>query len=179
MITGSTWGRPTAALLFWKGTVLASSETIIGWYFTPSAVWVDKNSALHVGLAAKDRLINDTENAAAEFKLWMGSTLTKRFKRTNAVLSPEQLSAEVLKSLKQDVKRDSGEDIHAAVITVPAAFDLPQSEATKQAAVAAGISISPLLQEPIAAALAYGFDTERDNVFWLVYDFGRELSMPL
>lgn len=71
------------------------------------------------------------------------------------------------------MKRDSlGEDIEAAVITVPAAFNQPASESTRQAAELAGIKISPLLQEPVAAALAYGFQNERENVFWLVYDIG-------
>lgn len=144
-----------------------------GWQYTPSAVWMDKNQALHVGLAAKDRLVNDSENAAAEFKLWMGKTQTKTFARGNRVFSPEQLSAEILKSLKQDVKRDSlSEEIGAAVITVPAAFNQPASEATRRAAQLAGIRISPLLQEPVAAALSYGFQNDRENVFWLVYDIG-------
>src|SRR5438270_9551524 len=128
-----------------------------GWQYTPSAVWMDKNQAIHVGLAAKDRLVNDSENAATEFKLWMGKTQTKTFARGNRVFSPEQLSAEILKSLKQDVKRDSlSEEINAAVITVPAAFNQPASEATRRAAQLAGIRISPLLQEPVAAALSYG-----------------------
>lgn len=144
-----------------------------GWPYTPSAVWMDRNGALHVGLAAKDRLVNDPDNCAAEFKLWMGKTQSKRFARDNRTLSAEQLSAEVLKSLKQDVKRDSlAEDIEAAVITVPAAFNQPASEATRKAAGLAGIKTSPLLQEPVAAALAYGFQNERENVFWLVYDIG-------
>ena len=78
----------------------------------------------------------------------------------------------MLKSLKQDVKKNTGEEVEAAVITVPAAFDSPQSIATERAAKLAGIRVSPLLQEPIAAALAYGFQTDRENAFWLVYDFG-------
>jgi len=143
-----------------------------GWQFTPSAVWIDKNGAIKVGLAAKDRLVNDPDNSAAEFKLWMGKTQTKKLARINRVLSPEELSAEVLKSLKGDVKKATGEDIEAAVITVPAAFDQPESEATRRAATLAGIQTSPLLQEPVAAALAYGFQSEHENVFWLVYDMG-------
>lgn len=144
-----------------------------GWQYTPSAVWMDKEGVLHVGKAAKARLVNDADNSASEFKLWMGKAQTKTFVRSNRAFTAEELSAEVLKSLKQDVKRDSlAEDIESAVITVPAAFNQPASEATRRAAQLAGIKVSPLLQEPVAAALAYGFQNERDNVFWLVYDIG-------
>ena len=149
--------------------VLRNNE---GMEYTPSAVWIDKKGAIRVGLAAKDRLVNDEKNSAAEFKLWMGTTQTKTFLRTHTTLTPEELSAEVLKSLRQDAKRDTGEEMDSAVITVPAAFDQPGSEATRRAAQLAGIHNCEFLQEPIAAGLAYGFQTEQDNVFWLVYDMG-------
>jgi molecular chaperone DnaK len=142
------------------------------WQFTPSAVWADRNGALRVGRAAKERVFSDPENGAAEFKLMMGRAYSKPFARLNRSLTPEELSAEVLKSLKEDLRRETGEDLQEAVITVPAAFDQPESEATRRAAKLAGISFSPLLQEPIAASLAYGFQHEQDNVFWLVFDFG-------
>ncbi len=139
---------------------------------TPSAVYIDKKGAVRVGDAAKERIVSEPNDAASEFKLWMGTEQKKVFARANRVLAPEELSAEVLKSLRQDVKKNTGEDVEAAVITVPAAFDAPQSIATERAAKLAGIQLSPLLQEPIAAALAYGFQSDRENVFWLVYDFG-------
>lgn len=139
---------------------------------TPSAVYIDKKGAVRVGESAKERIVSEPTEAVAEFKLWMGTEQKKTFARANRSFTPEELSAEVLKSLKQDVKRNTGEDVEAAVITVPAAFDAPQSNATERAAKLAGIRVSPLLQEPIAAALAYGFHSDRENVFWLVYDFG-------
>jgi molecular chaperone DnaK len=139
---------------------------------TPSAVYIDKKGAIRVGEAAKDRIVSEPTETAAEFKLWMGTEQKKLFARANRAFSSEELSAEILKSLRQDVKRSLGEDVEAAVITVPAAFDAPQSNATERAAKLAGIRVSPLLQEPIAAALAYGFQSDRENVFWLVYDFG-------
>jgi molecular chaperone DnaK len=142
------------------------------WQFTPSTVWADKNGAFRVGMSAKERVFSDPENGAAEFKLMMGKSYAKHFARLNRSLKPEELSAEVLKSLKEDARRETGEDLEAAVITVPAAFDQPESEATRRAAQLAGIKLSPLLQEPIAAALAYGFQHEHENVFWLVYDMG-------
>lgn len=142
------------------------------WPFTPSTVWADKNGALRVGMSAKERVFSDPKNGAAEFKLMMGKAHSHRFERLNRSLTPEELSTEVLKSLKDDVRRETGDDLGAAVITVPAAFDQPESEATRRAARMAGINFSPLLQEPIAAALAYGFQHEHENVFWLVYDMG-------
>jgi molecular chaperone DnaK len=139
---------------------------------TPSAVWIDKNGVLVVGRRAYERLESDPENAANEFKLGMGMAREYLFARSGRRMTSPQLSAEVLKSLKADVKQQMNEDVLAAVITVPAAFDLPQCEATREAAKMAGLELSPLLQEPVAAAQAYGFESERDNVFWLVYDLG-------
>jgi molecular chaperone DnaK len=139
---------------------------------TPSAVWVDRKGRLHVGRSAREHFETDDENAAIEFKLQMGQRTEKVFARTGQKLKPEELSALVLKSLLGDVRQRFGEELRAAVITVPADFDLPQCDATRRAAELAGLTFSPLLQEPIAAALAYGFQHQPDKVFWLVYDFG-------
>ncbi len=140
--------------------------------FTPSAVYCDENCSLIVGDDAVKELDRDTENAVSEFKLQMGSDWKKMLARSGQWLRPEDLSAEVLKSLKQDCRDRKGEQIAAAVITVPAAFEAPQNDATRQAAQLAGIAYSPLLQEPVAAALAYGFQQDDRRNFWLVYDFG-------
>jgi molecular chaperone DnaK len=78
----------------------------------------------------------------------------------------------VLKSLRGDVQRTMGEDVQAAVITVPAAFELQQCEATKNAAQLAGLKVCPLIMEPTAAAMAHAFQSQANKVFWLVYDFG-------
>src|SRR5215813_10297699 len=155
-----------------KGTdtdVIKNNENL---EITPSAVWIDKKGSLFVGRHAKERLIVDSENAASEFKLLMGTNTEISFKRSGRRMKPEELSAEVLKSLKADVMQRTGEDIEAAVITVPAAFDLPQCKATEAAARLAGLKVSPLLQEPVAAAMAYGFQHEGKKSFWLVYDLG-------
>src|SRR5262249_14773062 len=69
---------------------------------TPSAVWIDKKGSLYVGSRAKERLIVDSENAASEFKLLMGTNAETVFKRSGRKMKPEELSAEVLKSLKAD-----------------------------------------------------------------------------
>lgn len=143
-----------------------------GSLITASAIWFDKRGKQYVGKLAKDHCLDDEENAAIEFKLRMGQEWRKTFQRSGNHMLPEEMSAEVLKSLKADVHTNKGEDLHAAVITVPAAFELPQCEATRRAAELAGLTVSPLLQEPVAAALAYGFQSAANKVFWLVYDFG-------
>lgn len=157
--------------------VLAGAEVEVfrnneGFEYTPSVVWLDRNNSLIVGRAAKERLFSDVDNAFAEFKLQMGSDREYRFARSGRIMRPEDLSAEVLKSLKSDVRQRKGEEVEAAVICVPAAFELPQCEATRRAAERAGLKHTPLLQEPVAAALAYSFQSESDRVFWLVYDLG-------
>lgn len=140
---------------------------------TPSAVTIDRRNRLVVGAKAKARAERYPHDTATEFKLQMGTTgWEKPFAASGRTMGPEQLSAEVLKSLRGDVAQRTGEDIDAAVITVPAAFELSACDATKRAAEMAGLTHTPLLQEPTAAALAYGFQTTADNVFWLVYDFG-------
>jgi molecular chaperone DnaK len=142
---------------------------------TPSAVWIDRRGALHVGAESRERaLVDDGENGVLEFKLKMGMGAEGRkiFARSGRELLPEELSAEVLKSLKMDVQSSMGEQVRAAVITVPAAFELPQTNATQKAAQLAGFARSALLLEPVAASLAYGFQTGSENVYWLVYDFG-------
>ena len=143
-----------------------------GFEYTPSAVWVDKHNNLIVGRVAKEHLENDSDNAFCEFKRLMGSANKRTFAQNGQSMNPEELSAEVLKELKANVRQRGDEEVTAAVITVPADFELPQCEATKRAAQLAGLTLSPLLQEPVAAALAYGFQSKSDKVFWLVYDFG-------
>lgn len=139
---------------------------------TPSVVWIDKSGNLNVGMTAKNRLGSDWENAHSEFKLQMGRETDFMFARSGRRMRPEELSAEVLKSLRADVQQRTGEDITAAVITVPAAFEMPSVEATSRAAQLAGITQSPLLQEPVAAGLAYSFQSEEDKAYWLVFDLG-------
>lgn len=170
---GIDLGTTNSTIAVLHGTV---SEVIpsrepgqFGSVVTPSAIWYDKRGKQYVGGVARAHQIDDEENAAVEFKLRMGQQCQKTFRRSGRKMLPEEMSAEVLKVLRRDVQ---DENITAAVITVPAAFELPQCEATRRAAELAGFSLSPLLQEPVAAALAYGFQSAANKVFWLVYDFG-------
>ncbi|MQM25537.1 Hsp70 family protein [Glycomyces albidus] len=141
--------------------------------FTPSAVYMSASGNVHVGDAARARVEADPDNACAEFKLRMGERGEHmRFKASGRSMTPEDLSAEVLKSLRGNVTAGTGESIEAAVITVPAAFSLDQCDATSRAAALAGLEFAPLLQEPTAAAWAYSVRDAPSKAFWLVYDFG-------
>lgn len=146
----------------------------------PSCVYINKKKAIQVGDGAYNALKRDKlgamknwddadSNAFIEFKRTIGSD--KMYQSTNLAreLSSEALSAEVLKTLKSFIK---DENINAVVITIPAAFKNNQKEATRQAAKLAGFDHIELLQEPVAAAMAYGLSAENKNGFWLVFDFG-------
>jgi len=169
---GIDLGTEFATLAVIDGTraeVLRNNENF---EMTPCVVHIDKNGSLIVGRRAYERLELDPGNTFGEFMLQMGSDHVYHFERDGRKMTPVELSAEVLKSLKADVQQRKGEDLVAAVISVPAAFDLPQCEATRQAAELAGLVFSPLVQEPVAAAMAYGFQDKSEKAFWLVYDFG-------
>src|SRR5690554_4238109 len=142
----------------------------------PSCVMVSKRGFTvgdnAFGLLTKDKIKTfqnpDFEsNVFTEFKRTMGNI--KKHKTPKGELGSEELSAEVLKTLKSFVKEDS---VKAAVITIPAAFEMNQINATKKAAELAGIEYVELVQEPYAAAIAYGVESANKNGFWLVFDFG-------
>lgn len=169
---GIDLGTTNSSIAVLQSTEVRIFENNEGQRCTPSAVWIDAKNRLYVGRRAKNQLEIDPDNAHSEFKLQMGGQSACLFKHSGRTLTPEELSAEVLKSLRADVRQRTGEDIEAAVITVPASFELPQCEATRNAARLAGLRQSPLLQEPVAAALAHGFQEEIEKTFWLVYDIG-------
>ena len=169
---GIDLGTTNSAIAVLDGTRAAVIKNNDSLDYTPSAVYIDNKGNLKVGLLAKQRIELEPDNAYAEFKLQMGTQAEYHFARSGRMMHPEELSAEILKSLRADVQQRLGEDLQAAVITVPAAFELPQCEATKRAAQLAGIQTSPLIMEPTAAAMAHAFQTRVDKVFWLVYDFG-------
>jgi len=145
--------------------------------YTPSVFGFDKNGNKVIGQKAYEYLYKfgskeEDKNFKAEIKRLMGTPETVFFERPKIEMTPEAISSEILKNLKEDVLRKYPDfDTVAAVITVPAAFSVLQSEATKKAGNLAGFKHVVLLQEPIAAAVSYGFqNTENEN--WLIYDFG-------
>ncbi len=161
----------SAIAKFSKGNVEIFRNPITLKQTLPSVVAFRKNRIL-VGDKAREYLQRDPENVAAAFKRKMGTADTYSIKSLNDNKSPIELSAEVLKELKNFIH--TGEAIEAAVITIPASFDTIQSNATKKAGEAAGFEQVVLLQEPIAASLAYANKDEEafEEGKWLVYDLG-------
>lgn len=151
----------------------------------PSCVYFSKSkkgTSINVGLQAKPKIYSDAIMALnkgeynsekfgyIEFKRDMGTDMKYSNSRmTKPFYSPEELSAEVLKELKQII---NDEEVKAVVITVPAKFTVTQKSATKEAAALAGFEHCELLQEPIAAAMAYGLSATKKDARWLVFDFG-------
>lgn len=139
---------------------------------TPSAIYMGKNGRMLVGRRAYDKVISEPENTAIEFKRLMGVKTSKHFELAEKEMTPVELSAEVLKSLRDDVYRNTNTYLNHAIITVPAAFGTIQCEDTYKAAEIAGFKSVVLLQEPIAAGIAYGAKLDSKDQYWLVFDFG-------
>ena len=147
---------------------------------TPSCVFFTKKQAIRVGTTAYGQLLQELmeafrtrdepgRNVFAEFKRAMGTGTRYRSTNMDCAYTPEELSSEVLKKLRTDV---DDEELGAAVITVPARFGQPQIEATLRAAHLAGFVHCELLQEPIAASIAFGMNTKAKDGQWLIFDFG-------
>ena len=147
---------------------------------TPSCVAYKKNKRIFVGLSAKNQIENDATvsfqqrnaskaNSYQEFKRTMGTDHQYPSSFMERAYSSEELSAEVLKKLRGYVR---DETVDAVVITVPAMFRQNQLDATQQAAELSGFKYFELLQEPIAASIAYGIKANSSDGHWLVFDFG-------
>lgn len=147
---------------------------------TSSIVAFNKKQTLFVGLSAKNALDKEATsnfknrkqvdpNGYQEFKRTMGTDHEYNSSNMQRSYTSEELSAEVLKKLKGYIR---DEDINSAVITVPAMFRQSQLDATQRAAELAGLKYCELLQEPIAASIAYGMKVNNTNGYWLVFDFG-------
>ncbi len=150
-------------------TVLRNAD---GSTTTPSVVHIAASGRMLAGQKAYDAWVQDPENTQAEFKRWMGFKDELVFPASGRKMTAELLSAEVLKSLLADVQSAGHDRLSAAVITVPAAFGSLQCDATGKAAKLAGLDDCPLLQEPIAAAIAYGAMPGSENQRWMVFDLG-------
>ena len=169
---GIDLGTTNSCIARWENGAVRIFQNNDQMNVTPSAVHILRTGRIIVGRRAYSALLTDPENVAIEFKRWMGQKDRKRFSAAQRELSAEELSAEILKSLREDVRRQAGADVTTAVITVPAAFGALQCEATARAAELAGLQEAPLLQEPIAAAIGYGARPGSANQRWLVFDLG-------
>ncbi|MGE3623811.1 MAG: Hsp70 family protein [Bdellovibrionales bacterium] len=138
----------------------------------PSVIYIDKRGHRLYGRRAHDQALISPDNVAAGFKRLMGTSTPIEVRGAGVTLTPEECSAEIIRQLLGQATTETGSDkFEGAVITIPAAFNQMQSEATLRAAKAAGLERVDLLQEPIAAALAAMDGAKRSGQF-LVYDLG-------
>lgn len=142
----------------------------LGDLLTPSVVSVDGDGHIIVGRAARDRMVSHPDTSIATFKRFMGTPRESRLGKH--VFRPEELSALILRSLIADAEAATGEKVTEAVISVPAYFSDAQRKATRAAGELAGIRIERLINEPTAAALAYGLQEKPDGARFLVFDLG-------
>ncbi len=170
MIVGIDLGTTNSLIALWKDDKAVLIPNSLGQLLTPSVVGFDDEGVLLVGEAARNRLSTHPQLTAANFKRYMGSA--KEIRLGKKVFRPEELSAMVLRALKQDAESYLGEPITEAVITVPAYFNDSQRKATKIAGELAGLRVERLLNEPTAAALAYGIHQHDADMKYLVFDLG-------
>ena len=149
-----------------KPTVIANTE---GARTTPSVVAFTKNGERLVGEPAKRQAVTNADNTISSIKRDMGTDRGRTIEGKK--YSPQQISAMILQKLKADAESYLGEKVTEAVITVPAYFNDAQRQATKDAGKIAGLDVKRIINEPTAAALAYGLDNENEQKI-MVYDLG-------
>ena len=149
-----------------KPTVIANTE---GARTTPSVVAFTKTGERLVGEPAKRQAVTNAEKTISSIKRDMGTDHGRTI--DDKRYSPQQISAMILQKLKADAENYLGEKVTEAVITVPAYFNDAQRQATKDAGKIAGMDVKRIINEPTAAALAYGLDNEKEQKI-MVYDLG-------
>ena len=168
-IIGIDLGTTNSCVAVMEGgepVVIANSE---GARTTPSVVGFTKTGDRLVGQVAKRQAITNPENTVASIKRYMGTD--HKVTLNGKEYTPQQVSAMILQKLKADAEAYLGETVTEAVITVPAYFNDSQRQATKDAGTIAGLNVRRIINEPTAAALAYGVDKEDDQKI-MVYDLG-------
>jgi molecular chaperone DnaK len=168
-IIGIDLGTTNSCVAVMEGgqpTVIANAE---GARTTPSVVAFTKNGDRLVGEPAKRQAVTNALNTVSSIKRKMGTS--ERVTAGGKEYTPQEISAMILQKLKADAENYTGEKITEAVITVPAYFNDAQRQATKDAGKIAGLDVKRIINEPTAAALAYGLDNERDQKI-MVYDLG-------
>ena len=192
-IIGIDLGTTNSAVSIIEGGVPKIIENAEGNRTTPSVVAIAKNRDRLAGLLAKRQAVTNPENTISEIKRYMGHRFDDpgvqndlkmasfkieagedggvKVKMSDKFYRPEEISAMILQKIKADVEAKIGEKITEAVITVPAYFNDSQRKATKDAGAIAGLDVKRIINEPTAAALAYGFNKKKNEKI-VVYDFG-------
>ncbi len=169
-IVGIDLGTTNSLVAIWKDGEPRVIENVLGRALTPSVVGVDDDGRILVGEAAKERLLTHPQRTIANFKRSMGTAQT--FFLGDRTFRPEDLSSFVLRSLKADAEAFLGHPVEEAVISVPAYFNDAQRKATRAAGELAGIAVERLINEPTAAAMAYGIHEAPNESTFLVFDLG-------
>ncbi len=169
-IIGIDLGTTNSAVAFLTDDGPTIIPNALGGRLTPSVVALDEGGRVLVGAAAKEYQVVRPDRCASLFKRWMGSDRTVVL--GGKTFTPEDLSGLVLRSLKADAEAHFGRPISRAVITVPAYFNDTQRKATIAAGRIAGLTVERILNEPTAAAIAYGFQGADENKVILVFDLG-------
>ncbi len=166
-----TSNSAAAVVIGGRPTIIPSIEgvTMYGKAF-PSYVAFTKDGQLLVGEPARRQMLTNPEGTVTGFKRKMGTDY--KYKIHGKEFTPQQLSAFLLQKIKRDAEAFLGEEVKKAVITVPAYFNDNQRQATKDAAAIAGLEVARIINEPTAAALAYGLDKLEKEMRILVFDFG-------
>jgi len=149
-------------------TVIPNAE---GGRTTPSVVGFSKKGEKLVGQVAKRQMITNADNTVYSIKRHMGEA-SHKVTLSGKDYTPQEISAMILRKMKEDAEAYLGETITQAVITVPAYFNDAQRQATKDAGAIAGLEVMRIINEPTAAALAYGLDKEAEDHKILIYDLG-------
>ncbi len=149
--------------------VIANSE---GNRTTPSVVGFMENGDRKVGDPAKRQAITNPHNTVYSIKRFMGETYTPRVEINGRLYTPQEISAIVLQKMKKTAEDYLGTEVAEAVITVPAYFNDSQRQATKEAGEIAGLKVRRIVNEPTAAALAYGLDKKAQDMNVAVFDLG-------
>ncbi|MEK7080880.1 MAG: molecular chaperone DnaK [Patescibacteria group bacterium] len=192
-IIGIDLGTTNSAVAVIEGGAPKIIENVEGNRTTPSVVAIAKNGDRIVGLLAKRQAVTNPENTISEMKRYMGHRFDDpevqkdratasfkietgdnggvKVKMADKFYRPEEISAMILQKIKSDVETKLGEKITEAIITVPAYFNDAQRKATKDAGAIAGLDVKRIINEPTAAALAYGFNKKKNEKI-VVYDFG-------
>ncbi len=170
MIIGIDLGTTNSLVSVWQDGKPRLIPNVHGDFLTPSVIGINEDGEILVGKSAKEQLVIHPERTVATFKRFMG---TQRSIRMHGMaFRPEELSALIIKSLKKDAEHYLSEEITEAVISVPAFFNDSQRKATRTAGVLAGVEVKRLINEPTAAALAYGLHDSDSEKRFLVFDLG-------
>lgn len=191
-IIGIDLGTTNSAVAVMDGNEPVIIQNSEGTRTTPSIVGFDKNSERLVGQAAKNQIVTNPENTIFSIKRFMGRRYSEvqdeismvpykvskqgddvRIETGDKQYSPPEISAMILQKMKSTAEDYLGEEVHEAIITVPAYFNDSQRQATKDAGKIAGLEVKRIVNEPTAASLAYGYgkDSNQDKTI-AVFDFG-------